>query len=126
MAQDLEPLIEEITVDAYDLYEQLSGFLQIFVDEVTIPVPGAVLGFPVEVTGFDFERDEGRGLVAQCQHDGRAGTVSLVDVRFEPHSVAGWLHAAYRTWLGLPPFPARCWPPRWMSTKTTRSMSMSS
>jgi hypothetical protein len=30
MAQDLEQLIEEITVDAYDLYEQLSGFLQVW------------------------------------------------------------------------------------------------
>lgn len=107
MAQDLEQLIDEITVDAYGLNEQLTGFLQVFVDEVTIPAPGTVLDFPVEITGFDFEGDERRGLVAQCHHDGGAGTVSLVDVRFEPHSAAGWIHAAYRTWLGLPPFPAR-------------------
>ena len=106
MAQSLAKLIDEITLDAYDLYEQLSGFLQVFSDEVTVPAPGAVLDFPVDVTGFDFEGDERRGLVAQCQHDECAGTVSLVDVRFEPCSVAGWLHAAYRTWLGLPPFPA--------------------
>jgi hypothetical protein len=68
------------------------------------------LDFPVEVTGFDFEGDERRGLVTQCQHDGVIGAVLLVDVRFEPHSVAGWLHAAYKIWLGLPPFPAL--PPR--------------
>jgi hypothetical protein len=116
MAQSLAELIDEITLDAYDLCEQLSGFLQVFVDEVTVPVPGAVLDIPVEITGFDFEGDERRGLVAQCQHEGGTGTVSLVDVRFEPHSVAGWLHAAYRTWLGLPPFFARrpsdwSWPP---------------
>ena len=112
MAQDLEQLIDEITLDAYDLYEQLSGFLQVFSDEVTVPALGTVVHFPVEVTGFDFEGDERRGLVAQCRHDGGGGSVSLVDVRFEPNSVAGWLHAAYRTWLGLPSFPARR-PPDW-------------
>jgi hypothetical protein len=84
MPQDFEQLIDEITLDAYDVYEQLSGFLQVFSDEVTVPALATVLDFPVEVTGFDFEGDERRGLVAQCRHDGDAGTVSLVDVRFEP------------------------------------------
>jgi hypothetical protein len=106
MAQTLAELIAEITLDAYDLYEQLSGLLQVFSDEVTVPASGAVLDFPVEVTGFDFEGDERRGLVAQCEHGRVVGAVSLVDVRFEPHSVAGWLHATYRSWLGRPPFPA--------------------
>jgi hypothetical protein len=112
MPQDLGQLIDEITLDAYDLYDQLSGFLQVFSDEVCVPTPGTMLEFPVEVIGFDFEGDERRDLVAQCRHDGGAGTASLFDVRFEPHSVAGWLHAAYRTWLGLPSFPARR-PPGW-------------
>jgi hypothetical protein len=107
MPQDVEQLIDEITLDAYDLYEQLSGFLQAFSDEVTVPALGTVVHFPVEVTGFDLEGEERRGLVAQCRHEGGAGAVSRVDVRFERHSVAGWLHAAYRTWLGLPSFPAR-------------------
>ncbi len=107
MAQDLEQLIDEITLDAYDLYEQLSGFLQVFSDEVTVPALGTVVHFPVELTGFDFEGDERRGLGAQSRPDGGGGSVSLVDVRFEPNSVAGWLHAAYRTWLGLPSFPGR-------------------
>jgi hypothetical protein len=70
MPQDLEQLIDEITLDAYDLYEQLSGFLQVFVDEVTILALGTVVDFPVEVTGFDFEGDERRGLVAKYRHDG--------------------------------------------------------
>jgi hypothetical protein len=34
MKQNLERLIEEIIVDAYDPHEQLSGFLQVFSDEV--------------------------------------------------------------------------------------------
>jgi hypothetical protein len=110
--QSLTQLIDEITVDAYDTDEQLSGFLQVFQDEVTAPVSATVLGMTVEVTRFDLEGDERRGLVARCRHQGTAGTLSLADVRFEPKSVAGWLHAAYRTWLCLAPFPARR-PPGW-------------
>jgi hypothetical protein len=112
MAQDLGQLIDEITVDAYGLDEQLMGFLQVFLDEVTLPESGVVLGSAVEVVGFDIEGDERRGLVAQCRHGEGTGTVSLVDVCFEPDSIAGWLHAAYRTWLGLLSFPARQ-PPHW-------------
>ena len=83
-----------------------------FQDEVTLPVPAVVLGITVEVTGFDLEGDERRGLVAQCRHEAGAGTLSLTDLRFEPGSVAGWLHGAYRSWLGLPPFPSHR-PPGW-------------
>jgi hypothetical protein len=43
VAQPLPELIDEITLDAYDLFQQLSGFLQVFSDEVTVPAPGAVL-----------------------------------------------------------------------------------
>jgi hypothetical protein len=103
----IEALIEEITVDAHDVDEQLMGFLQVFLDEVVVPTPATLLDIVVEVAGFDSEGDERRGLVAHCRHGDRAGTVSLADLRFDPHSIAGWLHAAYRTWLCLPPFPAR-------------------
>jgi hypothetical protein len=103
----MESLIDEITVDAQDVDEQLMGFLQVFLDEVAVPAPATPLDIVVEMTGFDSEGDERRGLVARCRHGDRAGTVSLVDLRFDPHSIAGWLQAACRTWLWLPPFPAR-------------------
>jgi len=112
VAQSLADLIDEITVDAYDAAEQLSGFLQVFQDEVTVPASATVLGMAIEVTGFDVEGDERRGLVAGCRHQKTSGTLSLADICFEPASVAGWLHAAFRTWLCLPPFPARR-PPGW-------------
>jgi hypothetical protein len=107
MAQTLAQLIDEITVDAYDTTEQLSGFLQVLQDEIGTPAAATVLGMDVEVTGFDPEGDERRGLVARCRYRGAAGTIALADVHFEPDFVAGWLHAAYRTWLCLPPFPGR-------------------
>jgi len=107
MVQSLARLIEEITVDAYDTDEQMSGFLQVFQDEVAVPVAATVLGVAVEVTGFDLEGDERRGLVARCRRQETDDVLSLADVHFGPNTVAGWLHAAYRTWLCLPPFPAR-------------------
>ena len=73
-----------------------------------MPCPATVLDLPVEVLAFDVEGDKRRGLVARCGRDAkRVGVVSLADVRFEPGSVAAWLHAAHRGWLGLAPFPAR-------------------
>ena len=106
MVQSLAQLVDEITLDAHDIDEQLYGFLQVFHDEVATPLSASVLGTQVEVTGFDYEGDERRGLVARCKCR-VTGTIALADVRFESHSVAGWLHAAYRTWLGLPSFPAQ-------------------
>lgn len=117
MPKSVAQLIDEITVDAYDTDEQLSGFLQVFQDEVTVPASATMLGTAIEVVGFDREGDERRGLVARCRRRGVTGTIALADVHFEPGSVAGWLHAAYRTWLCLPAFPARrprdwSWPDR--------------
>jgi hypothetical protein len=108
MEHTLARLIDEITVDAYDAAEQqLSAFLQVLQDEITTPASAVVLGMDVEVTGFDLEGDERGGLVAHCRYRGAAGTIALADVHFEPDSVAGWLHAANRVWLYLPPFPGR-------------------
>ncbi|MGH9292284.1 MAG: hypothetical protein ACRDZ6_05845 [Acidimicrobiales bacterium] len=106
MAQYLAQLIDEITVDAYNTDEQMSGFLQVFQDEVAVPVAATVLGVAVEVTGFDVEGDERRALIAHCRHQEITDVVSLADLHFESNLIAGWLRAAYRTWLCLPPFPA--------------------
>ncbi len=105
--QAIEALIDEIIVDAHNVDEQMMGFLQVFLDEVPLPAAAVVLGVAVEVMGFDSEGDERRGLVANCRHRDGDGTISLADVCFDAQSIAGWLHAAYRTWLCLPPFPAR-------------------
>ena len=114
----LSELIESITAAAYGTDEQLTAFLTAFSEEVQVPCSATVLDLPVEVLRFDAEGGERRGLVARCGQEGRrAGVVLLTDVRFEPGSVAAWLHAAYRSWLGLDPFSARrlagwSWPER--------------
>lgn len=86
----LEALIDEVVVSAHDVDEQLMGFLHVFLDEVPLPTPATLLGVAIEVTGFDSEGDERRGLVALCRHRDNATTISLADVRFDPSS----------TWMG--------------------------
>lgn len=102
----LEQLIDEITTDAYGLDEQLSSFCQVFVDEVSVPHPAIILAIEIEVLGFDYPADERRGLVARCRNGSVEQELSLADVCFPADSVAGWVHAAYRTWMGLNTFPA--------------------
>ena len=110
--------IESIVVDAYGTDEQLVAFPAAFSEEVRVPRAATVLDIPVEIVRFDVEGDERRGLVARCGREAKpAGVVSLADVRFEPGTIAAWLHAAYRSRLGLAPFSARrpagwSWPER--------------
>ena len=114
----LSELIESVTVDAHGTDEQLTAFLFAFCEEVRVPCAATVPDLPVEIVRSDIEGDERWGLVARCGREAkRAGVVSLADVHFEPGSVAAWLHAAYRSWLGLAPFSARrpagwSWPER--------------
>lgn len=106
--QSLSQLVESITVDAYGAYEQLAAFLTVFEEEVSLPCAAKILGVDLEVRGFDLEGDERRGLVASCRRPGgSSAVVALADVRFETGTVAAWLHAGLRTWLGLTAFPAR-------------------
>lgn len=106
--QSLGELIESVTLDAYGVDEELTAFLTVFGDAVKLPCPAKILDIDVEVLVFDFEGDERRGLVARCQRaGGRPAVVGLADVRFGRDTVAAWLHAAFRTWLGLKAFPAR-------------------
>lgn len=97
----LQKVIEMVLVDAYGEDEQLGAFQTVFADVVEVPVQATVLGHSIEVLEFDYA-DSLRGVFVKC----REGEVSLVDLRFPPDTVAAWLHAAYRDFLGLEPFPA--------------------
>ena len=116
--QSRDALVGAITVDTFGVDEQLTAFLTVFDEEVMLPCTARLLDIDVEVLGFDIEGDERRGLVARCRRvGGRLGVVSLVDVRFASGTVAAWLHAAFRAWLDLEPFPSQppedwSWPAR--------------
>lgn len=55
--------------------------------------------------------------MARCEGPDGAGEISLADLAFPPETVTAWIHAAYRHWLGLRPFPTTprpdwSWPDR--------------
>lgn len=80
MRDALDELIEEITVDAYGVGEQLWSFRQAFEDRARFPFQGLVVGAVVDVVTVNFDGDEGGGLIAICQRSDEQYTVALLDV----------------------------------------------
>ena len=78
---DLDHLIEEITVDAYNDDEKLWAFRQAFEDNVALPLDGFVIGEPVSVIEIDYDGNERRGLAARCRReDGSEHVVAASEV----------------------------------------------
>lgn len=103
---DLDSMVESILVDAYGDDEQYVAFLTVIEEETRLPAAATLLGAPVTVTGLDYT-NEARGLVAICEGSNGTGEVALADLAFPPDTVTAWIHAAYRHYLGLQPFPVR-------------------
>lgn len=113
---DLDRLVTLMTVDAYDAYEQITAFQTVFEEEAVLPSAAAVVGISVLVTEVDI-RANGTELTAHCQHQDVQQEISLTDLVFPPEAKAAWVHAAYRRYLGLEPFPAAIpegWQPDWL------------
>ena len=105
---ELDQLIEEITVDAYGDDEQLWAFRQVFEDSVPVPCDGFVIGEPVVVVAFDYDGNERRGLTARCRRaDGSTHVVAASEVTLPRGSIGARYLAAYCKWSGLDPFPQK-------------------
>ena len=93
----LAALIEEATVDAYGVDEQLSGFHAVLEEHVVVPFATVVLGVEVTVVGIDLPA--GRGLVALCRRGGEPQPIDLRDLPLptSPPEGVEWIHA-YRRW----------------------------
>jgi len=104
--EELNDLVEEITVDAYGDDEQLWAFRQVFEDEVVLPAEACVVGETVTVIRIDYDGNERRGMTARCRReDGSEYLMAASDVAFPERSKAAGYVAAYRTWLGIEPYP---------------------
>jgi hypothetical protein len=99
----LDALNEELTVDAYDEDEQLTGLLSGVEEALRPPEAATIVGVPVQVVAVIEGPDVRRGLIAVCERDGARHEVSLADLRFKPDSQLGVMAAAYRRWLGCSP-----------------------
>jgi hypothetical protein len=104
---DLDVMIEQITIDAYDDDEALCAFRQAFEDNVKLPADGFVIGEPVSVIAVGYDGNERCGLTAKCRREDGSEHVVAVSEVVLPQGSAGARHiAAYRKWLNLNPFPA--------------------
>jgi Calcium binding len=96
---DLDALIEEITVDAYDDDEQLMGFQNAFEEDANLPCRGQVVGEDVEVLSVSVG-DHRRELIATCERAGRQYDIALLDIDLRADAATSRLIAAYKRWLG--------------------------
>jgi hypothetical protein len=96
---DLDRLIDEITVDAYDQDKQLMGFENAFDEGADFPCPGTVVGEEVEVLSVSVKNHR-RELIATCKRGGREYDVALLDANVHGDAATSRLIAAYRRWLG--------------------------
>jgi hypothetical protein len=100
----LDRAVDIIIVDAYGDDEQYTAFLTVVEEQTRLPATATLLGTPVTVTAFDHTDD--RGIISRCEGPDGAGEISLAELAFPPETITAWIHAAYRHWLGLEPFPA--------------------
>ena len=99
----LDPLIEEIAIDAYGDDERLWAFRQTFEDNVSVPCDGFVIGEPV-LLSIRLDGNERRGLDRAVPAARMAPSTSWRHPmsKLPTRSKRGsWYLAAYREWMGL-------------------------
>jgi hypothetical protein len=94
----INAMIEEATVDAYDLAEQTVGFFTMIEQYLASPFRTAILGQPVTVLRVDMNPDG--HIVALCSTGRRRQAIPILDLPLPvpPPPGAEWI-AAYRRWL---------------------------
>ena len=102
--RELDELIDEITVDAYGEEEQMGAFLQALEDNVSFPCTATVIGVPIQITKFDYDGNDRRGLTAKCRRaDGTSHIVGVADLVIASDSPCEKYLAAYCKWMGVEP-----------------------
>jgi len=111
--QELKDLIEGIVVDADGDDEQLRAFSQAMEDDLDLPADAFVVGEHVAVQEIHYDGNVRRGLTARVRReDGTEYRLAAGDVAFPEGSRGADCVAAYRTWLGVEPYPRVSMPKR--------------
>jgi hypothetical protein len=94
---ELDTLIEDATVDAYDEDEQPAGFHAVMEERLAVPFRTTALGVEVTVTKIDLL--SGSGIAAVCSRGKHWQATSILDLPLSVASPAGagWI-SAYRRW----------------------------
>jgi hypothetical protein len=96
---ELDALVDEITVDCHDEYEQLTGFENAFDEDANFPCSATVVGETVEVLSVAADDDRCE-LIATCQRNGKPYEIALLDLTIDGYPATSRLLAAYRRWRG--------------------------
>jgi hypothetical protein len=94
---ELDTLIEEATVDAYDESEQTAGFHTMLEEHLEVPFKTEVLGVEVTVREVDFSDDD--QIVVLCTRGKSRQRIPILDLPLPkpPPKGAEWIDA-YRRW----------------------------
>lgn len=96
-ATELDALIEEAIVDAYDTSEQATSFYTMLENDLALPFKTEVLGMEVTVDRVDLTDDE--DIVAICRRGNARQRIRIVDVPLPDPPPKGWKRIeAYRRW----------------------------
>jgi hypothetical protein len=95
---ELQAMIEEATVDAYNDDEQLTGLYTMIEDHLAVPFATTVLGVEVTVRKVDLTDDS---IVAICSRGRERQRIDLLDLPLPTPAPDGveWVEA-YRHWAG--------------------------
>jgi hypothetical protein len=94
---DLERLVEEAIVDAYNESEQRCGLFTMIEDRLAVPFETEVLGVPVTVERIDLT--EAEEVVAICRRGRMRQRIAVLELPLPspPPDGAQWIEA-YRYW----------------------------
>ena len=96
---ELDELIADITIDAYDEDEALMGFENAFDEADCFPCPASILDQTIEILSVSTTNGR-QELIATCQHAGHHHQIALLDIDINADHSASRLLAAYRRWTG--------------------------
>lgn len=96
---ELDELVAEAVVDAYDDDEQLTGLFTMIESSLALPFTTKVLGVEVTVRKVDLRADT---IVAICQRGPDRQAIGILDLPLPDPKPEGaqWI-AAYRRWTEL-------------------------
>lgn len=93
---ELDDLIADATIDAYDTSEQLMGFFNMIEEYLAVPFKTTMLGLTVTVEGVTYNENR---FVAECVRGEHRQTIDLRDLPMPSPAPAGWQWiAAYCRW----------------------------
>lgn len=96
---ELDRLIEEANVDAYNESEQATGFYTMIEENLTLPFQTVVLGVEVTVEAVDIAGDDRLMAVVRRGNSRQRLPLEELPLPNPPPAGAEWI-AAYRRWVG--------------------------